>query len=383
MRRRKICFVSGTRADFAYLIPIMQKIRNDEAFELQLVVTAMHLSPSFGMTYKQFEEQGFTIDAQVEMLLSGDTASSIVKSMGLATISFADVFERLRPDLLFVLGDRYEILCAVQAALIFGIPVGHIAGGDLTAGAYDEQIRHSISKMSHLHFVTNEQAAMRVRQMGENPDHVYNVGSPSIDYLKSTPLLSKEELENSLQYTFQDRNFLITYHPVTLGLEAHHEFEALLEALREFPTYGILFTKPNSDNGHYNISEQIDRFVASNPNSKAFISMGQLRYWSAMHVVDAVIGNSSSGLYEAPSLRTPTVDVGDRQCGRLQADSVLHCSGDKGAIVQAIRKAVQLDCSRTVNPYGDGSSSERIVHILKSHPNYRDLLVKKFYEVGT
>lgn len=384
MNKRKICVVTGTRAEYGLLFCLMEELANDNDFELQIIATGMHLSPEFGLTYKVIEEDGFRINEKIEMLLSGDTAIAITKSVGLATIGFADALDRLKPDLLIVLGDRFEILAAAQAALIANIPVAHIAGGDTTEGAIDEAIRHSVTKMSHLHFVTNEIAAIRVMQMGENPNHVYNVGSPGIDQIQRLNLLSKDELAKDLLYEFKNKNLLLTFHPVTLDKQpASEQFEEVLRALDNLgDEIGIIITKPNSDAGSRELIIMIEDYVNKRPNAKSYTSLGQLRYLSLLSHVDVVVGNSSSGLYEVPSFKKPTVNIGDRQKGRLQAASVINCSPIEYEIESAIRKALVLDCSDTVNPYGDGNSSKKILSIIKSNPNYSDLLKKSFFRMG-
>lgn len=381
--KRKICVVTGTRAEYGLLYWLMKEIQNDEEFELQIIATGMHLSPEFGLTYQTIEQDGFTINEKVEMLLSSDTPVGIAKSMGIGTIGFAEAIDRLSPDLIIVLGDRYEILSVVQAALIAKVPVAHIAGGDTTEGAVDEQIRHSVTKMSHLHFVTNEQAKDRVTQMGENPAHIYNVGSPGIDQIKRLKLLSKEEFEASIGFKLRKRNLLVTFHPVTLDTQSpSDQFEELLKALDNLGNeVGIIFTKPNSDTYGRVLNQMIDEYVQERSNTVAYTSLGQLRYLSAIQYVDAVVGNSSSGLYEVPSFSKPTVNIGDRQKGRLQATSVINCNTTEIDIEKAIVQAFDKDCSNTVNPYGDGNSSNRILNILKEHKDYKLLIQKHFFKV--
>ncbi|BCJ87880.1 UDP-N-acetylglucosamine 2-epimerase [Effusibacillus dendaii] len=384
MAKRKICVVTGTRAEYGLLYWLMQGIKKDNELVLQLLVTGMHLSPEFGLTYRDIEEDGFVIDEKIEMLLSSDTSVGIAKSIGLGVIGFAEAFARLKPDILVLFGDRYEILAAAQAAMVAKIPIAHIAGGDTTEGAYDESIRHSITKMSHIHFVTNEAAAKRVRQMGENPSHIYSVGSPGIDQIKRLKLLSRQELEEQLNFHFRVRNLLITFHPVTLDIEpAQQQFRELLNALEELgEDVGIIFTKPNSDNGGRIIIQMIDEYVAAHANAKSYASLGQLRYLSTVAQVDAVVGNSSSGLYEVPSFKKPTINIGDRQKGRLQASSVINCKPIASDIMEAIQLGFVKDCSNAVNPYGDGNSSERILSVLKELPNLEDLVRKHFFEVN-
>jgi UDP-hydrolysing UDP-N-acetyl-D-glucosamine 2-epimerase len=379
--KRKICVVTGSRAEYGLLRGLMKLIRGDDVLDLQVIATGMHLSHEFGLTYRNLEEDGFTIDARVEMLLSSDTAVGVAKSIGLGVIGFADAFDRLKPDMVVLLGDRFEILAAAQAALVARIPVAHIAGGDTTEGAIDEAIRHSITKMSHLHFVTNEIAAARVRRMGEDPRHVFNVGSPGIDAIKELKLLTRGELEEALPFRFQARNLLVTFHPATLDdRPAAGQFEALLEALDELgDEVGVVFTKPNADVEGRALIDRIDRYAGTRRNVLARTSLGQLLYLSTMAQVDAVVGNSSSGLYEAPSFGKPTVNIGDRQKGRLRAASVIDCEPDREAIAAAIRRAFSLDCRGVENPYGDGGSAKRILHILKDTVSPGALLKKRFH----
>lgn len=383
MIKFKICVVTGTRAEYGLLYWVLKEIQQDPNLELQLIVTGMHLSPEFGLTYKTIEEDGFTIDAKVEMLLSSDTPVGIAKSIGLGVIGFADALSRLNPDIMVLPGDRYEILAAAQAALVARVPVAHIAGGDVTEGAFDEAIRHSITKMAHLHFTSNEQSARRIRQLGENPDHIFWVGSPGLDHLRRLTLLTREELEQSLNFRLKSRNLLITFHPVTLEQKsASDQFKELLIALDFLgPTVGLVFTMPNADTDGRILMEMITTFVATHSNATAHTSLGQLRYLSAISHVDAVVGNSSSGLYEAPSFKKPTVNIGDRQKGRLQASSVINCPPDAEAIFSAISSAFSLDCTSVVNPYGDGKSAPRIVSVLKQIGDPTLLLKKHFHEV--
>lgn len=377
---RKICVITGTRAEYGLLYYLMKELQNSADFTLQIIATGMHLSPEFGLTYQTIEADGFTIDAKVEMLLSSDSPVGIAKSIGLGVIGFADTLNKLQPDLVVVLGDRYEILAAVQTALIAKIPVAHLAGGDITEGVFDESIRHSITKMSHLHFVTNEQSAQRVRQLGESPAHIFNVGSPGIDYINRVELLTREELSQQLNFSFQAINFLVTFHPLTLDNNSSEvQVMELLNALSKFPDAGIIFTKPNSDTDGRKIIALLEEFVQSNPHTQIFSSLGQLRYLSTIAQVDAVIGNSSSGLYEVPSFKKPTVNIGDRQKSRLSASSVLNCEPTTEDIYQAIKKALALDCTNAINPYGDGNTSQKIVAILKNTTDYPSLLKKHFY----
>lgn len=379
----KVCVVTSTRADYGLLFWVMKEIDAHPELELRLVATGTHLSPEFGLTYREIERDGFRIDARIEMLMSSDTSVGTCKSLGVGVIGFADAFDRIRPDLLLLLGDRFEILAAAEAALVLRIPVGHIAGGDTTEGAFDESIRHAITKLSHLHFVTNEVAARRVRQMGESPERVHVVGSPGIDYIMRMRFLDRDELAKEIDFEFLERNVLVTFHPATLELvSAEAQMREVLAALVELgENTGILLTMPNADPSGRALASMVDDFVSTHPNSRAYVSLGQVRYLSAMRAVDAVVGNSSSGLYEAPALKKPTVDIGDRQKGRLAATSVIHCEAEARAIRDAIERAYDLDCHDVVNPYGDGSASRRICEVLAAR-NHGDLLRKSFHFLG-
>lgn len=382
---RRVCVVTSSRADYSLLYWVMKGIQRTDGLALQLAVTGMHLSPEFGLTVRVIEADGFPIDARIEGLVSSDTAAGVTKSIGVTTIGFADALEHLKPELIVILGDRFELLAAAQAALIARIPVAHIAGGDTTEGAYDESIRHSITKMSHLHFVTNEDAYRRVLQLGEDPRCVFNFGSPGIDCIRHTTLLERSALEADLGFKFRARNLLVTFHPVTLDPtgSAKHMRE-LLQALGALgQEVGIAFTMPNADNDGRIIRSMIQEFVAaSNGRAAAFESLGPTRYLSMMAQVDLVVGNSSSGLYEAPSLRKPTVNIGDRQRGRMRAASVLDCATDARAIGAAIERAFALDCSQVTNPYGDGYAADKIVAQLLAVPDPKTLLQKRFHEAG-
>ncbi len=384
MAKRKICVVTGSRAEYGLLSVVMKEIKDDPAFMLQLIATGTHLAPEFGLTYREIVKDGFSIDTRVEMLLSSDTPVGITKSLGMGVIGFAEAFHTLKPDLLMLLGDRFEILAAAEAALVAKIPIAHIAGGDTTEGAIDEAIRHSITKMSHLHFVTNEASAGRVRQLGENPEHIYTVGSPGIDVIKHVTLLDRKALEMDLGFTFRKRNLLVTFHPATLDFQpAGTQFKELLSALDTLGNdTGIIFTMPNADTDGRVIISMIEEYTDSRPHAKAYASLGQVRYLSAMAEVDAIVGNSSSGLYEAPSFKKPTVNIGDRQKGRLQASSVINCKPESADIVRAIKEALTKDCSDTINPYGNGNSAQQIVALLKSIPDFNTLLKKHFFNIA-
>jgi len=379
---QRICVVTGSRAEYGLLYWLLHDLRATAGVELQLVVTGMHLVPEFGLTINEIERDGFVVSRRVDMLLASDSAGGVAKSLGLGVIGMSDALQDLRPDVVVLLGDRFEILAAAQACLVHNIPLAHIAGGDTTEGAFDESIRHAITKMAHVHFVTNEQAARRVRQLGEDPARIHCVGSPGLDHLRRSPLLDRTTLEEALGARLGERNLLVTFHPVTLepgGSE--HQLEELLSALETLPADTVFWlTRPNADTGGRAIGEALEAWAASHPQrAHLYASLGHPRYLSLMAQVDVVVGNSSSGLYEAPSLKVPTVDIGDRQRGRLAAASVIHCEPQSAAIRRAIADALAMDCSHVVNPYGDGHAAERIVAVLRQMPPADRLLKKKFH----
>lgn len=371
MLKRKICVVTGTRAEYGLLRFVIEHIQKSEQLQLQLIATGMHLSPEFGLTIQEILDDSYVVNRKVETLLSSDTPVGVTKSIGLGLIGFADAFAELNPDLLLVLGDRYEIFAAASAALIARIPIAHIHGGELTEGAFDDAIRHSITKMSCLHFVAADEYRRRVIQLGESPNRVFNVGGLGVDAMLRIQLMSLSELEKSLSFQFSSSNFLITYHPETLddqGSICH--VENLLEALAAFPDIGLIFTLPNADTDGRIITNKIKSFCRDRPNAKSFISLGQLRYFSCIKHVTAVVGNSSSGLTEVPSFKKPTVNIGDRQRGRLKAESVIDCEVSVNSICSALSYALSPDflnkASTSVNPYGNGGASEHIVRSIEN-----------------
>ena len=382
---RKICIVTGTRAEWGLLAPLAHKIHNDSNLELQIIATGMHLSTEFGLTYRDIT---LPINKKCEILLSSDTPIGLCKAMGLAQISICEAYNELKPDIIVVLGDRYEIFACVASAMICRIPVAHLHGGEATEGLIDEGIRHSITKMSHLHFVATEAYKKRVIQLGENPSRVFNVGGFGIDNIVSLDFLDKPSLESSLNFTLRDKNFLITFHPVTLeNATAQEQFKALLDALKSLSTrydMGYIFTKANADTDGRIINDMIDEFVSTHSNAIAFTSMGQLRYLSTMRFVNAVVGNSSSGLGEAPSFKVATINIGDRQKGRIKADSVIDCKPSCKEILQsceyAMSKEFQTILQNVKNPYGEGGASQKALEILKSYP-LEGILKKAFYDV--
>lgn len=382
---RKLCVVTGTRAEYGLLYWLMKEIEADSDLELQIIATGMHLSPEFGLTYKEIEKD-FTINKKIEMLLSSDTPIGVSKSMGLAQISFAEAFNELKPDIIVILGDRYEIFSAASAAMIARIPIAHLHGGETTEGAFDEAIRHSITKMSHLHFTAEEKYRERVIQLGEDPARVYNVGGMGIENIKRLRLLTKEEFENSIDFKLAQKNILVTFHPVTLeDSSARAQFQELLNAIDVLKGTHIIFTKANSDTDGRIINQMIDEYVAKNHHkSVCFTSLGQLRYLSALQYVDTVAGNSSSGLAEAPSFKIGTINIGDRQKGRIKADSVIDCEPRKKSILQAFNMLYSEEFQATLktvkNPYGDGIASQKVLEVLKI-VNLESILKKRFYDL--
>ena len=383
---RKICVVTGSRAEYGLLNSLMSAIKSDEEMHLQIIATNMHLSPEFGLTYKEIERDGFHIDKKVEMLLSADTANATTKSVGLATIGFADAYEDLKPDLIVVLGDRFEILAAVSAALFFKIPVAHLHGGEITEGAYDDCIRHAITKMSHFHFTSAEEYRKRVIQLGEQPNNVFNVGAIGVENIKSASLLSKEEFEKSIDFSLGDKSLLITYHPVTLEKStAQEQCKNLLSALGELPEYRFIFTYPNSDTDGRLIINLINEFVQKYPDrAVAFNSLGKVRYLSALQYVTAVVGNSSSGIIEVPSFGIPTLNIGDRQKGRMAAESVIHCGPSLSEISTSLRFVLSEDfllkAKHISNPYEKKDTVNSILQVLKTI-SLGNVVRKKFYNL--
>lgn len=383
---RKVCVVTGTRAEFGLLRWLMQEIDASDALTLQVIATGMHLSPEFGSTYREIEQAGFTIDARVEMLLSADTASAVTKSMGLGLIGYADAYARLAPDLIVLLGDRFEIFAAAAAAMIAGIPIAHLHGGETTEGAFDEAIRHSITKMSHLHFVAAEDYRRRVIQLGEQPEKVFLVGGLGIDAIKRIKLLDRRSMEESLDFKFGPRNLLITFHPVTLDSQGNsrQQMAEVLAALDELEDTHLIFTMPNADTGGRELATMVNDFVASHNNARVYTSLGQLRYFSCMKYVDVVVGNSSSGLAEAPSMGIATINIGDRQKGRLSASSVINCEPTLHSMREALSTvfspSFQSKVKSSSNPYGNGGASEKIVEVIKNC-NLNNLLKKPFFNL--
>ncbi len=383
---RKVCVVTGARSEYGILRWVLEGIKESSVLELQIVATGMHLSPEFGLTAKEIEADGFCINRRVEMLLSSDTPVGITKSLGLGIIGFADALEELKPDILLIAGDRFEIFAAASAAMIARIPIAHLHGGETTEGAFDEAIRHSITKMSHLHFVAAEAYRKRVIQLGEQPERVFCVGAPGLDNIAKLPLLNRKDLEDALDFQFGKYNLLVTFHPVTL--EEHtsaRQMDELLAALSGLKDTHLIFTLPNADTEGRVVIQKIQEFCANHPHARAYTSLGQLRYLSCIQHIDGVVGNSSSGLTEVPSFRKGTVNIGDRQRGRLRANSVIDCEAEQEAIGDAIHQlyscAFQEAILKTVNPYGEPGASDAIVSILEGY-RFHNLLKKQFHNIA-
>ena len=383
---RKICVVTGTRAEYGLLYWLIKEIEDSDKFALQLIVTGMHLAPEFGLTCQQIEEDGFLVSKKVEMLLSSDSEIGITKSMGLGMIGFADALDELRPDLMLVLGDRFEIFSAVSAAMITRIPVAHLHGGEATEGLIDEPIRHSVTKMSHLHFTATEEYRNRVIQLGEHPERVFNVGAIGVENISRLKLLDKKGLEEAINFKLGIKNILVTFHPVTLENEtAEAQFENLLDVLDGYDDLHVIFTKSNADTNGRVINTMIDQYVVQRPDTTiCFASLGQLRYLSALQFMDGIVGNSSSGLLEAPSFQIGTVNIGDRQRGRIRADSVIDCDSDSLTIQAALNRLFSDDFKlhiRTItNPYDSCGTVDKVMEVLGQYP-LDDIQKKSFFDI--
>ncbi|HEX2535868.1 MAG TPA: UDP-N-acetylglucosamine 2-epimerase [Chitinophagaceae bacterium] len=380
----KLCIVTGSRAEYGLFYPLLEGISRDPELQLQLLVTGMHLSPEFGLTYRQIEEDGFVIDEKVEMLLSADTGTAIAKSTGLGVIGYADAFRRLQPDWVVVLGDRFETFAAATAAFLSRLPLAHLHGGELTEGALDDGLRHCITKMAYLHFASTERYRERIIQMGEEPERVFHVGAIGLDNIRRLEPLGREALSEKLGLDLERETLLVTFHPATLEVDAAQEqIENLVEALRQFPDQQVVFTLSNADENSRVINRSIHRFAEENPaRVKAFTSLGQLNYLSLLRCVTAVVGNSSSGIIEVPSFGIPTVNIGSRQQGRLAADSVIHTGTDTESIrrglEQALSPSFRAYCRTVANIYGDGHTAPAILKEMKRTGRLHTLK-KSFY----
>lgn len=381
---KKICIITGTRAEYGILKPLIKKISEDKDLVLQLLVTGMHLSPEFGMTYKQIENDGFKIDEKVEILLSSDEDSGIVKSVGLGMILCSESLKRLNPDIIVVLGDRFEIFSVVSAASILKIPVFHIHGGETGEGTWDEFFRHSITKMSYLHFTSTEEYRKRVVQLGENPDRVFNVGALSVENIRGLNLISKEELRKKYNIDFNKENFVFIYHPVTLeNKNIEKQIDEILEAILE-TNINVVFIRGNADSNGRILNKKLEEFCKKNEEKyKIFTSFTTEEYFSILKYSNGLIGNSSSGIIETPTLKVGTLNIGDRQKGRTQCNSTLNCKSVKEEIIEKI-KYMQTEeykkiVENTISIYGDGQTSEKIINIIK---NVKEInLKKKFYNI--
>ena len=385
---KKVCIITGTRAEYGLLKSLMQEINKDNDLELYLIVSGMHLSPEFGMTYQEIEEDGFEINAKVEMLLSSDSPAGISKSIGLGVIGFADEFQRADLDMLILLGDRYEALSAAICAMVMRIPIAHLHGGEVTEGAIDEGIRHSITKMSYLHFTSTEQYRNRVIQLGENPERVFYVGALGVENIKKINLMTKEELERSIHFEIDENTVVVTYHPVTLeNNTVEEQFLNLLKVLDRNPKIRMIFTKANADTNGRIVNELIDKYAAQNSERAcAFMSLGQKRYLSALKYCRIVIGNSSSGIIEAPSFGKPIINIGDRQKGRICADSVINCGYTQQEIQQAMETALTEEFENKArncrNPYEKENTAANIISVIKDYLlNDKIKLKKGFYDI--
>jgi len=388
MIEKKICVVTGTRSEYGLLRPLIQKIDKNPKFKLQLIATGMHLSPEFGLTYKNIESDGFKIDEKIEILLSSDTSISISKSMGLALISFSETYQRLNPDLIIILGDRYETFSATAAASVANIPVAHLYGGEITEGAFDDSFRHSITKMSYLHFTSTEEYKKRVIQLGEDPKRVFNVGALGVENILNLDLLSKNEIENELDISLSDKYLLIVFHPVTLeNNTAEKNFKKLLKVLDKYDSnISKVFIKGNSDTDGRIINQLIDQYVNENNNSYTFTSLTVENYLSLLKNCFVLVGNSSSGIVEAPSLKTPSINIGDRQKGRIKAESVFDCKNNEADILSTLKKVDNLfsnDKFENINnPYEKENISDEIIKVIeKALISNKIDLKKKFYDI--
>lgn len=381
---KKVCVITGTRAEYGLLRWVVDGLHKSSQCELQIIATGMHLSPEFGSTWQAIEADGYPIDRKVEMLLSSDTAVGITKSMGLGMTGFADALRDLQPDLTVILGDRFEMLSAAAAAMIANVPIAHLHGGELTEGLYDDPIRHAITKISYLHFTAAEPYRQRVIQMGEDPDRVWNVGGLGIDGIMKIARMDRTELEESLDFKLGRRNLLVTFHPETrTGNSAAAQMDEVLAALRESDAH-LIFTMPNADTDGRALFRQISDFVAANrERACAHVSLGQLRYLSVLAQVDGVVGNSSSGLIEAPALKVPTLNIGARQDGRLRAESVIDCAAERGAISAGLERLFDPEfrerLPQVVNPYGEGGASAQIVETIENWTP--GSLTKRFHDL--
>lgn len=382
-----ICIVTGSRAEYGLLLPLMKSIRQDKSLQLQVIVTGMHLSPEFGLTYREIEKDGFIIHEKVEMLISGDSEVAIAKSTGIGIMGISDALQRLQPDWVVLLGDRFETFGAATAAHLLKIPIAHLHGGELTEGATDDAFRHSITKMAYLHFTSTDEYRKRVIQLGEDPARVFNTGAIGLDNIKGLSLLPKKQLEKELGFDGLGKTFLVTFHPVTLeNRSSESQVKELLSALDAFPTQKIIFTMPNADAGGRIIGQMLQEYEVQHPGRvKCFTSLGQLKYLSLLQHVLMVVGNSSSGIIEAPAFKIPTVNIGSRQDGRFKPATVIDAKPEKRSIEAAIRKAYSPDflhrCANAANPYGKGNAAVQIMKQIRKFGKLNNT-AKKFYDLS-
>jgi GDP/UDP-N,N'-diacetylbacillosamine 2-epimerase (hydrolysing) len=386
MVKKKICVITGSRSEYGLLKILMKDISKTDCLQLQTVVTGMHLSPEFGYTINEIKKDGFVINKKVEMLLSSDSSVGISKSTGLGIIGFADAFEELNPDMIILLGDRFETLSAAVAAMFFRIPISHIHGGEITEGAYDEAIRHSLTKISYLHFVSTNVYKNRVIQLGESPERVFNVGALGCQIISKHKFLSKKELEDDILFKFGKKNILVTYHPETLQVNSStKDFDQLLKALNSFPDINILFTYPNADNDGRVIISMINEYCKANKNAHFIPSLGSKRYLSFIKYCDGVIGNSSSSIIELPSLKKGAINIGNRQKGRVFGDNIINTIPEKNAIINAIKVLFSNEFKNKLkkikNPYDNGNTSNKIIEVIK-HYQIDASLVKSFHDIN-
>ena len=382
---RKICFVTGTRAEYGLLSRLMRLVKEDKDLRLQVIATNMHLMPEYGETYKEIEKDGFTIDKKVYMHKPSDDAHGIISSMAEEMQGMNDALSELKPDILVLLGDRYEILVAAQVALIHRVPIAHIHGGEVTEGAFDDAIRHSVTKMSSLHFTSCEEYRHRVIQMGEQPSRVFDVGSLGVENIKAVPLMTKDELEASLDFKIDTQTILVTYHPVTLGGDPAKDIREFLDALDQFKDLKVIFTMPNSDTGRDAIALAVENYVENHSNrAKAYTSLGLKRYLSTLQFVKASVGNSSSGIIEVPSFGIPTLNIGDRQKGRLASKSVVNCGTSKDEVIGGLKLCLSEEMQKAAktyeNPYAKPGTANLIYQELKN-VELAGLNLKTFYDL--
>ena len=382
---KNICVITGSRADYGLLNPLIRKLKKSTGLNLKIIATGSHLAPEHGMTINEILRDNFRIDKKVEMLLSSDTETGTAKSIGLGIIGMADAFDDLKPDMVILLGDRFEILAAATAAMVKHIPIAHIHGGEKTLGSTDEFMRHAITKMSHLHFVACDEYKQRVIQLGEEPSRVFNVGALGIDNAVGINLISKAELERDLGFKFQRRNIMITYHPDLMGARKDRSgIDNLLDALSHYPDIGMIFTMPNSDAGRNYIADSIEKYCSNNNNTHLFESLGHRNYLSCLQYVDCVVGNSSSGIIEAPYFKIGTINIGDRQNGRAAAKSIIHADTNVSSILQSFKilfsENFQKDLKNVDSLYGYGGATEKILQVLEGFAEY-EKVNKKFHDL--